>query len=61
MYLAHCNVHGAPGHMGRPWALTVSQVDMVGIHRGICRLKGEIKAWLQVELCHESCYVLLPG
>lgn len=22
-------------HLGRPWALTVLQVDVVGIHRGV--------------------------
>lgn len=33
-------------HLGRPWALEA----VLGIHRGVCRLKGQIKAWLHVEL-----------
>lgn len=49
------------GNLGRPWALAVLQEDVVGTHRGVCRLKGETKVWLQVELWHESCCVLLPG
>lgn len=42
--LGHRDLCAAPGQ------ITVLQEDVMGIHRGVHRLKGEIKAWLQVEL-----------
>lgn len=45
--MGHRDLCAAPG---QPLGTHCVTEDVVGIHRGACRLKGEIKAWLQVEL-----------